>query len=590
MLYTYDLQQRKTAALENAFQIVEDESLNSVSMLKFSLPAADPKNQHCKPFHMLRWDNGPLYRIADSSTEIRDVGTITYSAEHVLSSLIDNISFGTYTLDNLPTRTVIEKVLSLQKTKKWVLGECDFTQHFSYSWSNENLLAMLFSIPNQFDQKYKWTLNTDVYPWVIHLNRLDENADPEYYIRDGKNLLSSIFTRKGRDICTRIYGLGYGEGINQLTFKDINDGKPYVENTAATQEYGLIERIWEDGRFEVSENLLSRANVLLSELSKPYDVITAKVADIEKMTGEYFDTPEAGKIVQIGHYKSYINRVVRKLDVVGEDVVEIANKPEDIAGTIAEQADRARINRVYAQGQTVPFTQNFADNADPTHPAVIKCYIPPEARAVNKVILTWELEAFRAYETGASSDGGGAQSSSSGGGTAKSTDSGGGATSGTGGQATVSSSSGSGVQSATSQPYPLDVAYAKHYHIIYGVTHTHTVTTPSHSHTVPAHSHNFTIPAHSHNVDIPSHTHDIIYGIYTGPSASSVTLKVDGQSVPLQAGQSEIDVAPYLSVDNAGKIQRGTFHRIEIVPNSLTRITATMYSQIFIQSEGGGHY
>ena len=50
------------------------------------------------------------------------------------------------------------------------------------------------------------------------------------------------------------------------------------------------------------------------------------------------------------------------------------------------------------------------------------------------------------------------------------------------------------------------------------------------------------------------------------------------------------DVSGYLSKDDAGKIKRGTWHDIEIVPNKLTRIEANLTAQVFVQSVGGGDY
>ena len=53
---------------------------------------------------------------------------------------------------------------------------------------------------------------------------------------------------RGRDpqnIVTRLYPLGYGEGINQLNIKGVNDGVPYIQSPKEiTDKYGIIERVW----------------------------------------------------------------------------------------------------------------------------------------------------------------------------------------------------------------------------------------------------------------------------------------------------------------------------------------------------------
>lgn len=646
MLSIYDRTTRqKIAVLENCINAVELEKLNGVSELSFSLPLDDPKNEKCLPFHITRWSDGQAYRLLDTDDETtNDTGLETYSSEHVIATLIDDVIFGTLQLDNLTTRQVIEKLLSLQTTRNWVLGDCDFTRYFSYNWSNENLLVALFSIPNRFDLEYKWIFDTSVYPWRLHLKLLDQTINPEFYIRDGRNLLSSNIHRKGREICTRLYALGYGEGVNQLTFASVNNGKPYIDaDSTAIAKYGLITRIWEDLRFEDPQALLDRARVLLDGYSKPYESYIIDVADLEEATGAKLDKAEAGKIVQFDDYKTYITQVERHLQEIGLNVLELANAPEDIAGSIADLADRQRINSVYAQGATCLYAQGFNDNADPTHPAVLRFYVPTEARQINKVILSWYFESFRAYSIGAESTTTTSRSTSSGGRTTRTSSSTtttqstssstttSRATSSSGGdeETTSDSSSKSTTQQAEehvmqyilsgeqldsdggSSMSPSNVSKKDHAHRTeieiwfnhsHGMSHTHDVSIPSHTHDVdiPGHSHTVSIPGHNHTVDIPDHTHSVdipghthatIYGIYEGTSASDAQLYVDGKIISLSVNQREIDISSLLSTDSgSGKISRGVWHRVEIYPNALTRIVANLSVQLFIQSEGGGLY
>lgn len=595
MLCTYKRESRqKTAVLENAFDIVESEVLNNVSELSFSMPIGDVKADYCIPFDYVRWnDTGQFYRILDGVEEIGErESVIKYNAEHVIATLIDDVIFGSLQLDNLPTKTVIEKILSLQSVKNWTIGDCDITRYFSYNWSNENLLVALFSVPDRFDEEYKWIFDTSVYPWKIHLKRLDQSINPEFYVRSGRNLLGANKTSNGREICTRLYALGYGEGINQLTFASVNGDKPYIDADSATiGKYGLISRIWEDLRFEDPQALLDRAKVLLKGYSKPYESYQLQIADLEKLTKEKYDTAEAGKIVWFDSYKTYITRVTRYLLDVGRDEIDIANAPVDVASSIADLADRQRINSVYAQGATCLYSQQFNDNADPGHPAVLRFYVPSEARQINKVVLTWEFERFRAYNVGAESTTDTVKSTSSGGGSSQTSSSGGGS----------STTSGASSELTTGQNptfvYDRDTSGMRgspddHYHVIYNFEdvgqHRHAME-HTHNISISRHSHEVDIPSHAHSFDVPGHTHSTIYGIYEGPRANTAIVKVDGKEVALN-GATEIDVAANLSVDSGGKIRRGTFHTIEIIPNNLTRISAAISVQLFIQSEGGGLY
>jgi hypothetical protein len=56
------------------------------------------------------------------------------------------------------------------------------------------------------------------------------------------------------------------------------------------------------------------------------------------------------------------------------------------------------------------------------------------------------------------------------------------------------------------------------------------------------------------------------------------------------ASETNIDLTNYLSVDEEGKIQRGQFHEIEISPDNLSRVVASVVIQFFVQSRGGGDY
>ena len=50
-LNVYDLNRKKTAILQNAYNIVETQTLNKIYTLTFSLPATDEKAGFCLPFH-----------------------------------------------------------------------------------------------------------------------------------------------------------------------------------------------------------------------------------------------------------------------------------------------------------------------------------------------------------------------------------------------------------------------------------------------------------------------------------------------------------------------------------------------------------
>ena len=144
-----------------------------------------------------------------------------------------------------------------------------------------------------------------------------------------------------------------------------------------------------------------------------------------------------------------------------------------------------------------------------------------------------------------------------------------------------------------------------HWHLLDG--HSHSI--GSHKHSLPDHVHRFwhlhnvvatvNIPpmgfeleGHRHTVTLPDHTHELEYGVYEGKRADTLSLVIDGEEVPAEAigDARELDVAKYLKKNDDGKVTRSTWHEIEFVPDQLTRITADLFFQVFIQSRGAGDY
>ena len=435
--------------------------------------------------------------------------------------------------------------------------------------------------------------------------------------------------RKSRDdtgLANRIYALGYGEGVNQLTISSVNNGRPYVEDALSIEKYGLCSSILVDTRYEVEENLKAYAEQILRESAEPYYSYEIGAIDLHRLTGDAFSRFWPGEIVRIVDDEDGVNLRARIVSVTKDDAqgdpgavsVTIANKSKDIAGSISDLQSRALIGETYAQGATNQQVYNFSDNADADHPATMKIYIDESVVRINKMLLNIQFEPFRAFEQAIG--GGGGQTTSSGGGTT--TSSGGGSTTSSGGGSTTSSgggqtSSGTALESSNILPNETN-GQAVHNHglssgaklaivdsslkivgyesFVWSGAHVHPAHThrisdhthrvDSHTHRVSAHTH--TVPAHTHTVQ--NHTHAIQFGIYEGQRASRATIRVDGNVLPAQSGYDNIDIVAYLSKDDSGKIQRGTWHTIEVLPDTMSRIVGAVFSQTFCNSRGGGDY
>ena len=587
MLEIFDKNRRRIAIAENACGLEEERRINSIWYLRFALPYDDSKNEYCLPFNYVRLDGGELYRIMPASTEIAETGLITYQCEHVLATLIDTVLFGYHVVGNLGvyTRDCINYVLNKQLIKNWVLYECDFSRQFEYGWEQETLLSALFSIATPLSD-YMWVTDTTVYPWRLSLKRIDMSQRPELYIRANWNMLRYADELDPQQICTRLYPLGYGEGVNQLTIKNVNNGVPYLQSPKAyTDRYGIIERVWIDRRYEDPESLKAAAQVMLDELQDPvrrYEIGFAQLdaadynkAAIGKRTRILF--PDLGTKVD-----TFITDLTLRHDDIMSSTVVIANHSTSIASDIANMADRQRIEQSYAQGATQLFAQSVQANATTTKGAKLNFYIPSEMRIVNAVKVKIQLDRFRSYsqategggattatssdggaDTATSSDGGASTVTSSDGGATKATSTSGGAhtsTSSSGGGGSVTSASGggtsvtSGSSSRSTSESGLTINQLK---TGYSAGGGESVSTGSGGGTLSSHTHTYIRPIwsydggsgnygwHRHNIyaDL-SHSHGMshTHSISISAHSHSVSISAHSHSVSIPAHNHSVSI------------------------------------------------
>lgn len=626
----FDRNMKRLAYLDNAMSVGYTLETNSLWTATFTMPADDPKTEYCTPLNYVEIFDGDeridLFRIIGEDLERSDGATRFYNCEHVLATLLNDVLFQYHQCGGTGVRTaeVLNYILNRQTTQNWVLGSCDFERFFEYNWENSTLLAALFAVPECFDSDYLWTWDTTGYPWSLSLVAPSDRLKSE--IRYAKNMTEIRKSRDDTGLANRIYALGYGEGVNQLTISSVNNGRPYVEDALSIEKYGLCSSILVDTRYEVEENLKAYAEQILRESAEPYYSYEIGAIDLHRLTGDAFSRFWPGEIVRIVDDEDGVNLRARIVSVTKDDAqgdpgavsVTIANKSKDIAGSISDLQSRALIGETYAQGATNQQVYNFSDNADADHPATMKIYIDESVVRINKMLLNIQFEPFRAFEQAIG--GGGGQTTSSGGGTT--TSSGGGSTTSSGGGSTTSSgggqtSSGTALESSNILPKETN-GQAVHNHglssgaklaivdsslkivgyesFVWSGAHVHPAHThrisdhthrvDSHTHRVSAHTH--TVPAHTHTVQ--NHTHAIQFGIYEGQRASRATIRVDGNVLPAQSGYDNIDIVAYLSKDDSGKIQRGTWHTIEVLPDTMSRIVGAVFSQTFCNSRGGGDY
>jgi len=576
MIRVYNKDLNLIAILQNAFNVGYDKKINSLWLANFSLPGNDPKAIYCQPFNYVEIFDGDervdLFRIMPGTYEKQN-GSMQhdFSCEHVLSTLFDDVLFQYHQLTNQSPSNVISYILSKQTVQRWQLGTVDFTALYSYKWENENLASAIASVTKPYTEEFLWTWDTTVYPWRLNLVR--PSTQISAYIRYRKNLKGITKQVDPSNIVTRYYPLGYGEGDNQLTIKSVNGGVPYITaDTAAT--YGIISDFFIDKTEENPAMLKAKAEKALNSAKVPKIIYTVDAADIHQITKEPIDRFVEGALVQVYDDESGIEFAARIIGVAKPDLtgdpgnikLEIANvDTKKLSYEVFEIKNRQRISDVYAQGATNIDSNDYQDNCDATHPAVIEFYIPEDCVRVNECWLSYKCEKFRAYEKGATAKDLGTVSISQ----------------NTSGQSSINTTEIGAHQHTYGEidTTEADGSTGLHKHAI---LRDNTWSGGNHSHGME----------HTHPIDhshvIGEHNHEIEYGIFEEETLpTSLNIKVDGSIIEItDLNANKIDIIPYLSTDAEGKIRRGVFHTIEITPNNLARITASVVKKIFIQSRG----
>lgn len=643
LLEIYDQRRARQAVIENAFDVTETQKLNGVWELSFSVPDGDDKLDYLQARKLVRYDGGALYRIIDYESDDGGAPVLTYTCEHMSAALSDRVMFGDHVRTGYTTAQNIEYILSFQAD--WVLAECDFTYRYDYAWTSENLLAALFSLSTPFTDYAKWVFDTSAYPYRLSLKKIDTAAKPEYYLFGGYNFLRAHKNTASGDILTRLYLLGYGEGINQLDVASVNDGKPYIESAEATAQYGLIERVYADRSLKEPGALLDAGKALLREGQRPREEYEVEAADVAELGAEEIYRARVGDVLLFkrDNYRTYITEISRRFDVAGDMSLTLSNTPEDLVKMLAGMADKQRIEATYAQGSTQIWGSVMTDNADSSHALKYPLWIPKELKVMNYVQVRIELGRFRAYSKGAASGGSSTTTTQSGGGSTSGTGGGQAVTSEAGGATTVSTEtkvatnalavgtplnttdsseknySGMAGETATGGPSNNKTTWTQtpaqgvnHLHYMqehthstkphtHNIKHYHTgvanitipsmqINIPGHTHTVRVAAHTHSTPNHSHSVSFPAHSHEISYGIYEASDGpASAVVKINGVEAFVMEKEWEGDISGYL-IGSDGKIPRGRFINIEVRPNTMARVTVAVAPQGFIQSTGGGKY
>ena len=139
---------------------------------------------------------------------------------------------------------------------------------------------------------------------------------------------------------------------------------------------------------------------MLNELQDPLQQFEISFAELDESD---YNVAQIGKRVRIlqtelgTQVDTYVTELTYKYDDVPSSKIIVANKSTDIASSVADMADRQRIEQAYAQGATQLYSQSLQANCDSQNGAVMDFYLPEDMRIVNKIVAKVRVGSFRAY-------------------------------------------------------------------------------------------------------------------------------------------------------------------------------------------------
>lgn len=129
-----------------------------------------------------------------------------------------------------------------------------------------------YNVTYRFDNKNK----------VVRLINMAAYTSQGVYASRDFNVTALNYKGKSTDFATRLYAYG----ANGLSFADINDGKPYVDNFEYSTD--VICAYWSDDRYLIKENLLAAAQLKIKELGFPVQSFDCILVDLAKTNPEMY--------------------------------------------------------------------------------------------------------------------------------------------------------------------------------------------------------------------------------------------------------------------------------------------------------------
>jgi len=319
------------AVLENAYNIVVTSEINGEDTLSFNIPYRDTKREYI--------DSEKKIQIVDDIYKVRTITDIKDSEGNLATEVYAEAEFYDLTFSvrkeeyKFDAETAEVAMAYALEGTEWSVGTVNVKTKRTWTSTEKNALSILRSIADL----HGGDLVFDCPNRLVHLlsvNGKDSGALFAYK----KNMKSIKRVVDTRSLVTRIYAIG----ADGLTFADINNGKPYIENYTYSSDIRITTL--DCSSFTNPYQMKEYAEMRLAEYCKPSISYVLNAMDLSVLTGYEHESWSLGDYVHVEDKDlglSVTTRVVRReynLQEPWNTVLELSTTLKNL-GSSASQWD-----------------------------------------------------------------------------------------------------------------------------------------------------------------------------------------------------------------------------------------------------------
>lgn len=303
--------------------------------------------------------------IVDELQRLHDDSGKPYTNVTCINSI--NETWDDYIEDKRPSGSVAVALASILAGTRWEVGNCDQPGSASHTFYHIKVREGLSDLLKIWGGELETVIETDgvrVTHRYVRVVATRGNQQSQKRFTWTKDLISIKRKTGSANPKTRVYG--YGKGVEtdgggygrRLTFGDINGGKDYVEDAAATEVWGHPDGsggiapavdVYVNEQCEDAAQLLAEANDYLEQAKTPTVSYEASVIDLFAFGRDWESVAVGDRVAIIDkgfsdagiRIKGRVSKLCRDL-VTGDATVVFGNLTDDLADIFQSMAQQLK--------------------------------------------------------------------------------------------------------------------------------------------------------------------------------------------------------------------------------------------------------